>query len=270
MRYSCRRQNKNESNRGGAYWRDSNIDEHLLLTKFQTTYNYVVNRFPKTNSVLEAGCGLGRWIIPLSREGYNVTGIEIENEAVEIVKKYYTAENLKIVQGDIFDMPFANGSFDLVISLGVLEHFEDQEVQNRAIVEHLRVLKDDGVFFVTVPYISLVRLLIHLPFKWLVSFVRLLKGKKEYFTEYRYSRHTFRNILMRNNLEVVEVMWDDLVPPYSFGLTVDYPLKRFTTSKDGIQYKLNRTGLIIQKLLWKIYPGLVSGGCGFLCKKQVS
>lgn len=267
MKYSLLAQRKKNETEGGDYWRDADFQEHLRLTDFQTSFQYLIKTFLPPKKILEAGCGLGRWVIPLAKEGYQVTGIEIENEAVELIRQNYASENFKVLQGDIFEMPFTDKSFDLVISLGVLEHFEDKRIQNQAIAEHLRVLKDDGVFFVTVPYLSFLRLLIHLPFIRLVSLVRIFKGKKEYFTEYRYSVGSFKKILKSNNLKIVEIVWDDLLSPYSFGLTVDYPLKRFTKSSDGVQYKLNKTGLFIQKFLWNIYPGLISGGIGYYCKK---
>ena len=67
---------------------------------------------------------------------------------------------------------------------------------------------------------------------------------------------------------IEKMVWDDLTNPYSFGLTVDYPLKKFTCSNDEIQYKLNKRGLKLQKILWKINPGLLSGGIGYICKKK--
>ena len=203
----------------------------------------------------------------MAEKGYDVTGIELEKEALDIIRKNYSNNNISLVHGDIFKMPFPENSFDMVISLGVLEHFEDKKLQSEAIAEHVRVLKEDGTFFITVPYLSFLRFLIHIPFLKLVSLVRKLKGKEEYFTEYRYSRSSFKKILENNHLKVIDFFWDDLLTPYSFGLTLDYPLKRFTKSKDGVQYKLNKTGLFIHKILWKIYPGFISGGIGFICKK---
>ena len=147
---------------------------------------------------MEAGCGLGRWVIPLSENGYEVTGIEIEPEAINIIKKNYISNNLNLVVGDIFKVPFNNKYFDVVISLGVLEHFEEEEVLNRALREHIRVLKDDGMFLVTVPFLSFIRLIVHAPYVKLLSVVRYFKNKKEYFSEYRYSKNEFIKVLENN------------------------------------------------------------------------
>jgi SAM-dependent methyltransferase len=267
MKYRLFKQIKKNETSGGDYWEDADFSDHLNLTCYQTTYLHLLKKYSTEKSILEAGCGIGRWVIPLSKTGYNVTGIEIESKALEVLEQNYQSPNLKLVVGDIFKMPFKNEEFDIVISLGVLEHFEEKQVQNAAIEEHKRVMRKDGIFLVTVPHLSLLRFLVHAPFVKLVSFVRFLKGKKEFFTEYRYSKREFRAILESNGLEIIETVYDDLLPPFNFGLTVDYPLNVFFKNKDKVQYKLNNFGVSVSKILWKINPQIVSGGIGFVCRK---
>jgi SAM-dependent methyltransferase len=268
MKYKLLAQVKKNQQEGGDYWRDADFNAHLKLTPFQTTYQYLLKHFKAPVKVLEAGCGIGRWVIPLSQKGYNVTGIEIKEEAINIIRQNYLSERLTLVVGDIFNMPFPDNTFDIVISLGVLEHFESKTNLEMAIKEHRRVLKEDGVFIITVPHISLLRLFFHLPFVKLVSFVRYLKRKKEYFTEYRYSKRAIRKILEKNGYKVIDTLYDDLLPPYNFGLTVDFPINSLFRTNDDIQYKLNSTGITFFNFLWRIHPMLVSGGVGFICKKN--
>jgi len=268
MKYRLLAQVKKDQNEGGDYWQDADFHEHLKLTPYQTTYQYLLKHFTPPLKVLEAGCGIGRWVIPMSQEKYNVTGIEIKEEAINVIAQNYSSENLTLVVGDIFNMPFPDNSFDIVISLGVLEHFEHKHTLVKAIVEHKRIMKEDGIFIITVPHISLIRFLFHLPFIKLVSFVRYFKGKREYFTEYRYTGNEFGKILKKNNLKIIDKIYDDLLPPYNFGLTVDYPINKFFRSKDNIQYKLNKTGISFFRFFWNIHPVFISGGIGFICKKM--
>jgi 2-polyprenyl-3-methyl-5-hydroxy-6-metoxy-1,4-benzoquinol methylase len=267
MKYKCFRKVEKSPQQGGDYWRDADFNEHLNLTYYQTTFLHLLKTYPPPQKILEAGCGIGRWVIPLSREKYDVTGIEIEQEAINIIKQNYSARNLTLVQGDIFQMDFPDKTFDIVLSLGVLEHFEDLAVLKKAIYEHKRVLMDNGILFITVPHISYIRLLFHIPFLWLVTLVRFFKGKKQYFTEYRYSLRGFRRILEKSNLKVTHIVYDDLKDPYNFGLTVDYPIKRLFASKK-VQFKANKMGNVFFKLLWRIHPKIVSGGIGFICKRD--
>jgi SAM-dependent methyltransferase len=163
-------------------------------------------------------------------------------------------------------MPFADKAYDIVISLGVLEHFENFDLQQEAVKEHVRILKDDGTLLITVPFVSWIRILIHMPFLKLVSFVRKLKNKKEYFSEYRYSRNAFESVISDANLKVVDIVYDDLMPPYNFGL-MDHPVRKLFRDKTK-PYFLNQFGIYVYKFLWDIHPKLVSGGIGFICKKK--
>ena len=144
MKYKIKYHKKKNEMSGGAYWQDAYFTNHLKLTKFQTSFKYVVDNYSPPLHILEAGCGLGRWVIPLAENGFSVIGIEIEQEAVDIFNKHYSSPNAKVLQGDIFNMPFEDKKYDLVISLGVLEHFELKELQTKAFKEHMELLYFDG------------------------------------------------------------------------------------------------------------------------------
>ena len=266
MKYKCYKNREKLPTKGGDYWREVDFDEHLKLTEKQTTYNYLLKNYPPPGKILEAGCGLGRWVIPLAKENYNVTGIEIEEEALNTIKQNFKAENLTLIHGDIFNMPFEPDAFDIVISLGVLEHFEDPVLQQKAIYEHIRVLKKGGYFLVTVPYLSILRLLFHIPFLKIVTLIHKIKRKQHYFAEYRYNKREFKKILEKAGLKIVDFIYDELYEPDNFGLTIDYPVREIFRKKNA-QYKLNSFGKLVFKIFWKIYPGLISGGIGFVCTK---
>jgi SAM-dependent methyltransferase len=269
MKYTCYQKKEKNPQQGGSYWEESDFGEHLNLISFQTTYKYLLQNYPPPFKILEAGCGIGRWLIPLAEQGYDVTGIEIDDRAVNIVKKNYSAPNMTVLQGDIFNMDFLDKTFDMVLSLGVLEHFEYQDIQRSGILEHIRVLKDDGVLLITVPHFSILRMVSHFPYLLVMKVVRRLKKKEYFFAEYRYTQGEFKRILAACNLKVESVVYDELSEPYSFGLTIDFPVNRLFRTSDGTEYKLNWFGKLIYKITWKIHPGLVSGCIGFVCKKNL-
>jgi len=71
--------------------------------------------------VLDAGCGMGRWLHFASRAGAQIVGMDV-SPAVDVAAA--RERDADFVQADLRWPPFAPSSFDLVYSLGVLHHLE--------------------------------------------------------------------------------------------------------------------------------------------------
>ena len=102
--------------------------------------------------VLDAGCGYGRNLVHLLRDGVEVFAVDANAEAVEHVRAL-AAELAPGLPGENFQvaavekMPFADGFADVVICNSVL-HFARDEKQFLAMVEELwRVLRPGGMLF---------------------------------------------------------------------------------------------------------------------------
>jgi ubiquinone/menaquinone biosynthesis C-methylase UbiE len=93
--------------------------------------------------VLEIGCGCGSEAERFARAGAHYTAVDLTNAAVDITRRRFQLANLegRFVQGDAENLPFAEGSFDLVYSHGVLHHTPDTP---RTIREVHRVLSPGG------------------------------------------------------------------------------------------------------------------------------
>ncbi len=76
---------------------------------------------PAGARILDAGCGSGRNMIELARRG-TVTGVELSAPSVEKARERGCGE---VIEGSVLEMPFADASFDLAVSLDVIEHLED-------------------------------------------------------------------------------------------------------------------------------------------------
>ena len=78
----------------------------------------------KPLAVLDVGCGQGVDLFEFASRGAEVTGIDLTPRHVELARAHLAAMQLDatVVQGDIERMPFADNSFDRVISNGVLHH----------------------------------------------------------------------------------------------------------------------------------------------------
>ncbi len=72
--------------------------------------------------VLDAGCGMGRFAEVCADAGAEVHAVDLSS-AVEACHRNLGAQpNVFVYQADIMDLPFADGAFDYVYSLGVLHH----------------------------------------------------------------------------------------------------------------------------------------------------
>jgi SAM-dependent methyltransferase len=109
-------------------------------------------------TVLDVGTGFGRHVFECARRGARVVALDVAEDEVE-----HTAATLRalvdggevepaqlggVLRGDATRLPFADGSFDVVITSEVLEHIQDDVT---AIGEMVRVLRPGGEFAATVP-----------------------------------------------------------------------------------------------------------------------
>jgi len=119
----------------------SEMDELYKRYKGKITRTKLNKEFLKgisrKSKVLEVGCNMGTQLALLQQIGFkNLTGIEINREAVELSKKY--RKNIDIIQGSALDLPFKDNYFDLVFTSGLLMHISPKEVK-KAIREIYRV-----------------------------------------------------------------------------------------------------------------------------------
>ena len=96
---------------------------------------------PDGARVLDAGAGEGALVDRYREKGHDIVGIDSAYES-DTVKK-----------ADLLSLPFDEGAFDAVLLLDVLEHVELLE-QPKALAEIRRVLRDDGVLFMSVPNLA--------------------------------------------------------------------------------------------------------------------
>lgn len=110
------------------------------------------NRFVPNSKILDAGCGSGRNLIYFLQNNFEVFGIDQNESSVEYCKLLANkiapnlpSENFQI--STVEKMPFADESFDLVISSAVLHFAENENHFNQMCLEMWRVLKPNGILF---------------------------------------------------------------------------------------------------------------------------
>ena len=110
--------------------------------------------------VLDCGCGWGGLSFTLAREFQQVFAFDAERHGLRFIRLRAVQDgirNVVPVQGSVFQMPFPDGFFDVVVLNGVLEWvgtFDDSagpgELQIRALKEIARVLNPAGTLHVAI------------------------------------------------------------------------------------------------------------------------
>jgi len=154
-----------------------------------------LHHLPRQGRILEAGCGLGRFLIPLAQRGYDIVGVDFSIKTVQAVKEYLP--DCPIEVGDILALKYPAGYFSAYISIGVVEHFE--EGPHQALIEARRVLAENGLLFVSVPYFN--------PLRKLKARLGLIAHEPmaDDFYQYAFQRSDFAAILNEMGFEIVAV-----------------------------------------------------------------
>lgn len=103
--------------------------------------HFIFKHFRPGSKILHAGCGSGSVDIDLQKK-LDITALDISKKALEIYQNINGKES-KVVQGSIFELPFADESLDGIYNLGVMEHFTEKEI-DLIFSEFKRVLVKDG------------------------------------------------------------------------------------------------------------------------------
>lgn len=127
--------------------READIQWYRAIAKRED----LVEAPPDQRQILELGAGTGRITIPLAQDGHCMSALDRMPSMLDLLEKKRAAQaptgKIKIVQGDLLDLPFEAQQFDLVFApFNVLMHLYDWRSLKRAFDEAQRVLKVGGVF----------------------------------------------------------------------------------------------------------------------------
>ena len=95
--------------------------------------------------LLDAGCGGGHFSAAARRRGARVTSLDV---GVHLLAQVARRCESRGIVGSVLDLPFADGSFDVVLSTEVVEHTTDPV---RGLREIVRVVRPGGRVVITTP-----------------------------------------------------------------------------------------------------------------------
>jgi SAM-dependent methyltransferase len=138
------------------HWKAS-INEASYLSAVKGKLGYFRKTFvkylPKGGKIIEAGCGMGQYVLSLRVCGYDAEGVEWSAGVVDLVRKM--KPELPIRVGDVTKLDVPDGYYEGYISLGVVEH--RKEGPEPFIAEAYRVLAPGGVACISVPHLNALR-----------------------------------------------------------------------------------------------------------------
>lgn len=109
--------------------------------------NFVHRHAGRYKTVLDLGCGTGFSSFLLSKREFKVTGLDISDKFLAVMKPK-ESKNLKFIVGDILNLEFPDRSFDVVTSHEVIEHITNIE---KALNEMTRIVKKGGRIIIVSP-----------------------------------------------------------------------------------------------------------------------
>ena len=209
------------------HWRGETLDTLIAKAAQSQEYEPIAATLEPNGRVLEAGCGFGQWLRVLRDRCRIIVGLDRFPGPMTFTKGRFG--DAEFVQGDVAALTIRPSSFDAELTFGVIPHYEARF--QHLLAEVQRVLADDGVLWVSVPYYNLVRRVTE-PIVLARSRVResrllrRLLGKRplppKRFYQYGYTNSTFRTLLAKSGFVVEETLFLQT----DWGLLRDYPSMR--------------------------------------------
>ncbi|MBS1765571.1 MAG: class I SAM-dependent methyltransferase [Bacteroidetes bacterium] len=131
---------------------DKKLSNHILRA-FDKVFKSVLGKYDlKGKRIIEVGCGNSVWL-PQFAKSYNLipTGLDYSEFGCEQERKIFQRDGIigDVYCADMFNPPEELiGKFDIVLSMGVVEHFDDTSEAIKALKKYI---KPDGLIITTIP-----------------------------------------------------------------------------------------------------------------------
>ncbi len=155
----------------------------------------------KGKKIMELGAGSGSDIVSLTQAGAKGFALDFSKESIESITHWAKKKNckLKIVKANIKKIPYPDNFFDMVYSVGLMEHFAKILPY---LEEQIRIIKPGGF------------LLIHVPQKYtlytIAKHVRMNLGTHPFGWETEYSKEDLIKLAEKINQDVFLIFGTDL------------------------------------------------------------
>jgi SAM-dependent methyltransferase len=168
--------NPQAKDRGSQRWFQQQWEDSLTATRFlypkttPTTQWEIFEREKATRidailtsrglfsgRTLEYGCGTAGMSVYLANQGFQATATDISVDALKLADLSFRAngqrreDSFGTSAANVFHLPFPDGTFDISMSHGLLEHF-NKHLLPSVLQEATRILKPDGLFLADISH----------------------------------------------------------------------------------------------------------------------
>ncbi len=138
------------------HWTGEDVDGLLATAETSPLTRLIERALPAGGQVLEAGCGLGQYVILLRRRGRAVAGADWSLDGLRRCRAASPSAPLAVM--DLAQLAVRSGALAGYVSLGVVEH--DPEGPDAIVADAARALAPGGRLVLSVPYVNGVRRLL--------------------------------------------------------------------------------------------------------------
>lgn len=148
----------------------------LAFSRHWSLFREIMGEMPKCKRVLEVGCGRGSMSAFFADNGYDCTLLDSSESVINTARDIFgnLGFNAAFDVGDALDLPYNDNSFDVVFSIGLLEHFKEI---NTLLSEQIRILDQGGLFlgYVVPEYTENIQK----NYSWINDILKILVGEND-------------------------------------------------------------------------------------------
>ncbi|MBN2099219.1 MAG: class I SAM-dependent methyltransferase [Dehalococcoidia bacterium] len=223
---------------------DTLTDKDILYMVDETKLEYTLSILPDPSRqalrTVEIGCGSARLSCFLAAHEFRATCLDYSEGALRVARANFRLLHVDgdFLLSDVRHLPLADGSFDVVLSTGLLEHFADPQP---IVAEMTRILKPGGYFIsdiVPERLLALYQCVHHLTglFYSIVAWMQRRRYERMY--ERALSKRDIIHLLSFSGLQEIGIFAAGVVPP-PLVLPSFTPFKdRIKTGYNGFIYRL--------------------------------
>jgi len=222
--------------------------------------------YKNTGRCIEVGCGRGSISSYFCENGFDCTLLDYSKSVLSTAKDVFrnNKQSASFIQGDALSLPFDNDCFDVAVSIGLLEHFEDIMTP---IKEQLRILKPGGLFL---GYIVPERSdNIQKYFNWLNSILKfffsvIIKNKSaiEKAPIFRSDYDSVKYVEAIKDLDIYDVQVLGMYPLPMISYSPSFPFTLMPELIERMIVFLFETCLVFRKIYFKRNPWICSEKMG--------